>query len=105
MMKRMAGQSRVIGFEVDLHLIEQAVFLQKAVDGCGVVVVLMLGRLLRLGLDQQDALEPDLVLVFDDHAEEAAELRAFALEVGIQQSVVAFASTSFNEAPTTETMR
>ena len=42
--------------------------LQEAVHGGDVEVVLVLGRLARLGLDQDRALEADLVLVLDDHA-------------------------------------
>ena len=44
-----------------------------------VVVVLVLGRLLRLGLDQERALEADLVLVLGDQVQEAGELVALAL--------------------------
>ena len=51
----------------------------------------MLGRLLRLGLDQDGALEADLVLVLDHHAHEAADLVGLALEVGVEQRLVALA--------------
>jgi hypothetical protein len=56
----------------------QVVALEEAVDGGAVVVVLVLGRLLRLGLDQQRALEADLVLVLDDQRQEAGELVGLA---------------------------
>ncbi len=58
-----------------------------------VVVVLVLGRLERLGLDQDRALEPDGVLVLDDHVEEPAELVDLARHVGVEQRLVALATT------------
>ena len=53
----------------------------------------MLGRLLRLGLDEQKALEPDPVLVLGDHRQEAGELGLLAGEVGVEQRLVALATT------------
>ena len=47
---------------------------QERVHRRDVVVVLVLRRLERLRLDQDRALEPDRVLVLDDHVEEPAEL-------------------------------
>ena len=60
--------------------------------GRGVVVVLVLGGLHRLGLDEQRALEADLVLVLDDEVQEPGELRALAPEVRVEQRVVALAA-------------
>jgi hypothetical protein len=68
----------------------QAVALQETVNGGHVEIILVLGRLLRLRLDQDRALEADLVLVIDDHGEEAAHLVQLALEVGVEQGFVAF---------------
>ena len=45
----------------------EVVALQERVHGRDVVVVLVLGRLERLRLDQDRAGEPDRVLVLDDH--------------------------------------
>ncbi len=52
----------------------------------------MLGRLARLGLDQDRALEADLVLVLDDQVEEAAELVEFLTHARVEQGLVAFAA-------------
>ena len=57
-----------------------------------VVVVLVLGRLHRLRLDQELAVEPDPVLVLGDEVQEPGELGALALEVGVEQRVVALAA-------------
>ena len=65
--------------------------MQHPVDRADVEVVLVLGRLLRLRLDQDRALEADLLLVLDHHGEETAELRELALHVGVEQRLVALA--------------
>ena len=75
-MEAVAGQRRVVRLDVDPVLALEAVPDQEAVDRRGVVVVLVLGRLLRLGLEQQRALEADLVLVLGDEVQEAGELVA-----------------------------
>ena len=84
-------QRRVIGFNFDLDLVFQPVPFEKAVDGRDVVIVLVLHRLVRLWLDQDRALEADLVLVFDHHRHEPAKLIELARDVGVEDRVVAFA--------------
>ncbi len=69
-----AGERGVVDLDVDLDLVLQSVLLQEGVNGGDVVVVLVLRRLERLRLDQDEAVEPDGVLVFDDEVEEPAEL-------------------------------
>ena len=88
----MAGEDRVALLDIDLDLLLQPEILEEAVDGGDVVVVLVLGRLLRLRLDQDRALEADLLLVVDDQRQEAAGLLALALEVGVEQRLVALAA-------------
>ena len=75
-----------------LVLALEAVADQEAVDRRGVVVVLVLRRLHRLGLDEQRGLETDLVLVLGDQVQEPRELVALAREVGVEQRVVALAA-------------
>ena len=65
----------------------------------------MLGRLARLRFDQERALETDLVLVFDHQLHEAAKLIGFALEIGVEQRVVAFATAPQDVVFTAEGMR
>ena len=69
----------------------EVVPLQEGVHRRRVVVVLVLGRLVRLGLDQQHPVEADLRLVLDDEAHEAPELVRLAPQVGVEQRVVALA--------------
>ena len=52
----------------------------------------MVHRFVRLGLDQDFALEADLVLVLDDHREETAKVFQLAREVCVQECVIAFAA-------------
>ena len=83
-----AGERGVVRLEVDLDLV-QAVAGEEPGHGGGVVVVLVLGRLGRLRLDQDRALEPDAVLVLDHEVQEAGELVELTPQVGVEQRVVA----------------
>ena len=74
-------------------------------DGGAVVVVLVLGRLLRLRLDQERALEADPVLVLGDHRQEPGELGLLAGEVGVEQRLVALATAPQDVVGTAEPMR
>ena len=105
MLEGMAGKDRMALLDIDLHLVFETVVLEEAVDRRDVVVVLVLGRLLRLRLDQDRALEADLVLVFDDHVEEAAELVEFLLQVGVEQRLIAFAAAPENVVLAAELLR
>ena len=87
-----AGQRRVVGLDVDAILVLEPVADEEAVDGRHVVVVLVLGRLHRLRFDQELAAEPDAVLVLRDEVQEPGELGALALEVRVQERVVALAA-------------
>ncbi len=77
-LEAVAGERGVVGLDVDLDFLLEPVLLQEAEHGGDVEVVLVLGRLARLGLDQDRALEADLVLVLDDQLQEAAELLQLA---------------------------
>ena len=82
----------MVDLDVDPVLIGEVVAIEEAVDCGAVVVVLMLGWFLRLGFDQQLALETDRVLVFGDHGHEARQLIGFLLHTGVMQRLVTFAS-------------
>ena len=83
----------MVRLDVDAVLALEAVRDEEAVDGRDVVVVLVLGRLHRLGLDEELAPEPDPVLVLGDEVQEPGELGALAPEVRVEQRVVALAAT------------
>ena len=72
------GERRVVRLDVDPVLALEAVADEEAVDRGDVVVVLMLGRLHRLGFDQQLPAEADAVLVLGHEVQEAGQLLAFS---------------------------
>ena len=93
MMKTVPGQRRVVGLDVHFDFVFQAVLMQEAEHSGAVVIVLVLGRLLGLGLDQQVTRKADLVLVLHHHAHKTPELFALALEVGVEQGFITLTTT------------
>src|SRR5438552_2900185 len=85
-----ACQCRVVGLDVQSILRVEAVASEEAVDGGAVVVVLVLGWLMRLGLNQQGAGEANLVLVLGNQRQESGEVGLFLRQVGVQQGLIAF---------------
>ena len=83
-LERVAGENGVVLLDVELDVFQQVVALQETVAGGDVKIVLVLGRLFRLGLDQDRSVETDLVLVLDHQRNEAAELVEFAPHVGVE---------------------
>src|SRR5581483_9902342 len=86
-----ARQGRMVDLDVDSYLLGEAVLLQEGEHRRDVPVVLMFGGLEGLGLDEDRPFEADAMLVLDHHREEAAVVIELALEVGIEQGVVALA--------------
>ena len=60
---------------------------------------------MRLGFDQDFAFEADLVLVLDDHRQEAAEILKFARQIRVQKRVIAFTATPEDIILAAQTMR
>ncbi len=87
-----AAERRMVDLDVDLDVVLESVVLEEPVDGGRVVVVLVLGGFLRLRLDQDRALEPDLVLVVHHHLQEATELIELLGHVGVEEHLVALAA-------------
>ena len=85
-------QGGVIDFNVDLDLLGQSITLQEGKHRRDIVVVLMLGGLEGLGLDQNGALEADAVLVLHHHRQKSAILIKFPAQVRVEQRVIAFAT-------------
>ena len=91
--------------DVELDVGEEIVALQEGVAGGDVEIVLVLGRLLGLGFDQERPLETDLVLVLDHQRDKAAELVEFAPQVGVEQGLVALAPAPEHVVLAAEPMR
>ena len=92
MLHGVTGQGGVVGFQVELEVVEQAVFAEEVEAGGGVGVVLVRGGFARLGLDVELALESDLLGVVDGEVKQRREVVEFALHVGVEQGGVAFAT-------------
>ena len=88
----MRRQRRVVGLDVELEAVHQAVLLQEGVAAPGVEVVLVLGRFLRLGLDVELPLKADLLLVIDGQVEELAQVIHLAAHVGVEERLVTLAA-------------
>ena len=91
-----AGQGGVVGLDVELEVPVQLVGLEEGDAAGHVEVVLMLGRLLRLGLDQELAGEPDRLGVVDRHVQEGRQVIELPLQVGVEQGLIAFAAAPEN---------
>ncbi|CAB5370609.1 unnamed protein product [Rhizophagus irregularis] len=100
-----AGEGCVVRLDIDLHFILKAIALEETVHRSGVKVVLVLGRLERLGFDQDRAGETDLVLVLDDERQEAAEIVELALKIGVEQRLIALTTAPQHIVRATQTMR
>src|ERR1035441_7900497 len=101
----MAGERRVVGLQVKLEGAEQVVLAQEIQAGSGVGIVLVLRRLLGLGLDVELALKADGLLVIGSQVQELAEVVHLALEIGVEERAVAFASAPENIARALERVR
>ena len=64
----------VVGLDVKLEGVRQAVVVEEAHHSLGVVVVLVLGRLTRLGLDKALCIEANAGLVVVYHVKERSEV-------------------------------
>jgi len=101
-LERVAGERGVVGLDVKLEVLVQAVGAEEADAGRAVEVVLVLGGLLRLGLDEELALEADLLGVIDGHLHECSEVILLTTEVGVEEGLVAFAAAPENVVFATE---
>ena len=75
-LERVPGERRVVRLDVEPGTPSRGRTGEEAVDGGRVEVVLVLGRLHRLRLDEERAAEADLVLVLRDERQEPGELVA-----------------------------
>ena len=90
---RVPGEGRVVGFQVQLEVIHQAILAEEIQARCGVRVVLVRSGLARLRLDVKLASEADLFRVVHGEVEQVREVIEFALHVGIKEGGVTLATT------------
>ncbi len=92
MLEGVAGQGGVVGLDVELEILLQAVGAEEGDAAGDVEIVLVLGRLLRLRLDEELALEPDLLGMGDRHVEEGREVVLLAFQVGVEEGFIPLAA-------------
>ncbi len=91
-LNRVAGERRVIGFQVEFQVIDEIVLAEEVGARGGVGIVLVFGGLLGFRLDVELAGEADLFGVINSHVEKAGEVLQLALHVGVPEILVAFAA-------------
>src|SRR3984885_4178354 len=105
MLEGMVRKHRMADFDVELDLPLEPEALQEAEHRRDIEIVLMLGRLLGLRLDQDYTLEPDLVLVVDNQGQKASELILLATQIGVEQRFVTLAAAPQHVIGAAELMR
>src|SRR3984885_13963316 len=105
MLEGMVRKHRMADFDVELDLPLEPEALQEAEHRRDIEIVLMLGRLLGLRLDQDYTLEPDLVLVVDNQGQKASELILLATQIGVEQRFVTLAAAPQHIIGAAELMR
>lgn len=86
------GKRRVIGLDIQLEILVESVLSQKAYCRCGIEIILMRHRLLRLGLNIEISLKSDASAIFHSHAHKRSYIFLLKLNIGVQQSFVALSS-------------
>ena len=85
-----AGEGGVVHFDIDLEVLVKTVGAEETDHGLGVDVVLVLGGLHRLGLDEEGALEALGAGVVASRGEHLGEVVLLTLHLGVEEGVVAF---------------
>ena len=85
-------QSRVVGFDVHLDVVFQAVGAEEVDARGGVEVVLMLGRFLRFRFKVELTRESDFFGVIDSHVHKGCQMIQLALHVGVEPGHVSFST-------------
>jgi len=88
-----ASERGVVGFEVELEVLQQAVLAEEIQARGSIRIILVRGRLAWLWFNVELAFEPDLLLVVHGHVEEGGEVIHLAFLVGVPERGVAFATT------------
>ena len=83
----------MVRFDIDLNFVFEAITFQEAINCRRIAIILMLGWLMRLRLDQNGAIETDLMLMLDNHRHESTDLIHLVADVGVEQRVVSFAAS------------
>ena len=99
----MHGKCCVVGFDVHLEVLFEAVLLEETDDGRYVEVVLVLHRLLRLRLNIEISRESDASRIVYGHVHKAGHVVLFKSHIGVEKRLVAFAAAPENVTLTAKT--
>ncbi len=100
MTEAVARQSGVVRLDVELEVLVEAVVAEEAYDRGRVVVILVLGGLHRLGLDQESPLESVLPPVILRLLQEHRHVVELPFHVGVPQTRVPLPAAPENVVPT-----
>mmetsp|Transcript_2056 Transcript_2056/g.3699 ORF Transcript_2056/g.3699 Transcript_2056/m.3699 type:complete len:251 (+) Transcript_2056:582-1334(+) len=92
----------MIGLDVNLEVVLEAVSAQEAYDSLSVVIVLVLGGLSGLRLDEELRGAPDLVAVVAAHPKERGHVVHLPLDVGVEDALVALATSPVDDVLASE---
>ncbi len=93
MFKGMAGQRGMINFDIQFEILVEAVGTQESYHSLRVVVVLMLGGLHRLGLDEECTFETFRSCIVACLAQHHGQVLLLPLHVGVEQGHISFTSS------------
>src|ERR1700753_983040 len=93
MLKGVAGQGGMVYFQVQFHVFQQIVFLQKAQYRCRIVIVLMFGWFTGFWLDKESAFKTLATSVVNSLMQKHSQVLLLAFHICVQQSHIALAST------------
>ncbi len=93
MLESVAGESGMVHLDVHLEVFVEIVGLEESDHGLRVDVILMLGGLHGLRLNEESALEPVGACIVTGHCEHTGEVFFLALLVGVEKAHVSLATT------------
>ena len=91
MFEGVSGQSRMVRLYIDLEMLIQVMRAQETQHRGRVKVILVLRRFMRLGLDQELALETDLLLVVNCQLKKLRKLFLLLAQLGVEQRFISLA--------------
>ncbi len=93
MLESVAGKGGVIHLDVDLEVLVKSVGAEETDNGLGVHIVLMLGRLHRLRLDEERAFETAGASIVTGSLEHLCEMVFLSLHLSVEKTHVALAAS------------
>ena len=93
MLEAVPGKRGMVGLNVELEGILQSVSPEEGDARRHIEIILMLGRLLRLRLDEKLPGESYLPGIVDRHVQEASQMVLFAFEIRVEKGLVTFPPT------------